>query len=98
MQNADNIPLNYKLIMSQSGAKSKSCGQKSKNRLFSFRLKLILHYSKLFVDLSMYNVFVLCVNLRSFPFSKVRSFRRFWLWCEFNEILLCAYNNEALLI
>ena len=26
---------------------------------FSFRLKLIPHYSKLFVDLSMYNVFVL---------------------------------------
>ena len=27
---------------------------------FSFRLKLIPHYSKLFIDLSMYNVFVLC--------------------------------------
>ena len=27
---------------------------------FSFLLKLIPHYSKLFVDLSMYNVLVLC--------------------------------------
>ena len=31
-----------------------------KSTFFLFRLKLIPHYSKLFVDLSMYNVFVLC--------------------------------------
>ena len=33
---------------------------------FSFQMKLIPHYSKLFVDLTMYKNFVLCVNLSSY--------------------------------
>ena len=41
---------------------------------FSFLLKLIPHYSKQFEDLSLRNVFVSCVNLRSYSLSKVRSF------------------------
>ena len=42
-----------------SGAKSKSCGQKSKIDFFSFEIKLISYYSKLFVDLHMRNIFLM---------------------------------------
>ena len=81
-----------------SGAKSKSCGQNQKNDFFSFRLKLIPQNSKLFVDLSMYNIFVLQVNLSHTLCVKEKSFWRFSATCEFNENLLREYYNEALLM
>ena len=49
----------------QWGQNRNHAAKNQKIDCFSFQIKLISHYSKLFVDLSMYNVFLLRVNLRS---------------------------------
>ena len=42
------------------GQNQNHAAKNQKIDFFAFGLKLIPHYSKLFEDLSMYNVFVLC--------------------------------------
>ena len=53
------LQISIRLLHPTVGQNLNHAAKNQKIDFFSFRLKLIPHYSKLFVDLSMYNVFVL---------------------------------------
>ena len=57
---SNELKVDEAIIRRTGGQNRNHAAKNQKIDFFSFLLKLIPHYSKLFVDLSMYNVFDLC--------------------------------------